>query len=385
MKIRTVTTFANLSYPAKPEELERVAAFNKQAKLLLEQRGLEVQETRIATSFFEGARLNLSSEDVIAWVVNIQSICTNCGIDFVSLGTIRPGAKASTYRLISDIICQTETVSLSVSVSMPDGGLVGPAVREAATAIKEISEQTERGTGNFRFGVLANCPAFVPFFPSAYHDGGLLRFSIGFESGSDLYEIAHKLPSGEAAVDLLHEEFESAFKTAEETCEELSKSEGMEYCGADLSLNPGILESESVCLAIEKLAGGSFGCPGTLRVAAMLTEVLRSMRVVKCGYSGIFLPVLEDYGLVRRANEGMITLPILLAVSSVCGAGLDAIPLPGDIPVEKIEAILLDVAALSRRAGKPLSARLLPAPGKGAGEITDFRIPFLIDCATLPL
>ena len=44
-----------------------------------------------------------------------------------------------------------------------------------------------------------------------------------------------------------------------------------------------------------------------------------------------------------------------------------------------IEAILLDVATLAIRLDKPLSARLLPVPGKTAGEMTDFGSPYLID------
>ena len=383
MKIRTITTFSNLSYPAKPEELENIASFNKGAKQLLEDRGFEVQETRIATNFFEGARLNLSYEDVLPWVINIQSICDSCGIDFISLGAIKPGLKASVYELIPEIISETETVSLCVSLTLPGRGLVVHAVKEAASAIKRISERTERGAGNFRFGAVANCLPSVPFFPSGYHDGSHPHFSVGFESGGSVYEVAHEAPNAEAAVALLLGEMEFELEKVETACIELSKSERIDFTGADISLNPGILETESVCLAVEKLAGGRLGCSGTLRVVAMLVDALGKAEISRCGYSGIFLPVLEDYGLAMRANEGKMSLALLLAISAVCGAGLDAIPLPGDISVKKLEAILFDVAALSSRAGKPLSARLLPAPGKEVGEKTEFGIPFLIDCATI--
>lgn len=383
MKIRTITTFSNLSYPARPEELENIASFNRRAKQLLEDRGFEVQETRIATNFFEGARLNLSYEDVLPWVVNIQSVCDSCGIDFISLGTIRPDVKPSVYELIPEIVSETETVSLCVSLTLPGRGLVVRAVKEAASAIRQISERTEHGAGNFRFGAVANCPPSIPFFPSGYHDGGHSHFSVGFESGGKVYAVAHEAPNAEAAVALLLGEMEFELEKVETACEELSKSERIDFTGADISLNPGVLETESICLALEKLAGGRLGCSGTLRVVAMLVDALGKVEINRCGYSGIFLPVLEDYGLAERANEGKMSLALLLAISAVCGAGLDAIPLPGDISLEKLEAILFDVVALSSRAGKPLSARLLPAPGKGVGEKTEFGIPFLIDCATI--
>ncbi|MFQ5907127.1 MAG: DUF711 family protein [bacterium] len=384
MKVRTITAFSNLSYPANPEELEKIAVFNRKAKRILEERGFEVQETRIATNFFEGARLNLSYEDVLAWVVNVQSICDSCGIDFLSLGTIKPGVKASAYKLIPEIISQTETVSLSTSITLPDRSAATLAVRETAEAIRLISAGTDRGTGNFRFGAIANCPALVPFFPSGYHDSGPLHFSVGFETGNKLFEIAHEAPNEDAAMVVLLEELKSQCGRIEEVCGELSKQEGIDYAGADISLTPGLLETESVCLSVEKLAGGSLGCPGTLKVVAMLVETLRKVEVKKCGYSGIFLPVLEDHGLAERANEGTLTLPLLLAISAVCGAGLDAVPLPGDVSESRLGAILFDVAGLSGRTGKPLSARLLPAPGKTGGEKTEFGLPFFIDCATIP-
>jgi hypothetical protein len=48
------------------------------------------------------------------------------------------------------------------------------------------------------------------------------------------------------------------------------------------------------------------------------------------------------------------------------------VPLPGEISEEQIARILGDVAWLAYRWNKPLAARLLPAPGKRAGEQTDF-------------
>ena len=71
------------------------------------------------------------------------------------------------------------------------------------------------------------------------------------------------------------------------------------------------------------------------------------------------LPVMEDSTLARRAAEGRLTLDQLLLYSSVCGTGLDVVPLPGDTPQETLEAIVRDMAALSIKWHKPLSARLL--------------------------
>jgi hypothetical protein len=52
------------------------------------------------------------------------------------------------------------------------------------------------------------------------------------------------------------------------------------------------------------------------------------------------------------------------------------VPLPGDITPEELAPILLDVAALALRLNKPLTARLLPMPGKQAGDEITFSFPF---------
>jgi len=95
------------------------------------------------------------------------------------------------------------------------------------------------------------------------------------------------------------------------------------------------------------------------------------------------LPVLEDPVLAARALENRYDLNDLLLYSSVCGTGLDVVPLPGDCTVETLTGIIGDVAAMASKLGKPLAARLLPIPGKKAGEIATFDNPHLTDSAII--
>src|SRR6266487_2564444 len=100
--------------------------------------------------------------------------------------------------------------------------------------------------------------------------------------------------------------------------------------------------------------------------------VVRSIPVKRVGYSGLMLPPLEDSVLAQGWSEGAYRIDALLAYSAVCGTGLDAIPLPGDVSQQQLERIIGDVASLAVKWHKPLTARLIPAPGKKAGERTDF-------------
>jgi uncharacterized protein (UPF0210 family) len=83
--------------------------------------------------------------------------------------------------------------------------------------------------------------------------------------------------------------------------------------------------------------------------------------------------------LARSWADGRLGIHQLLAYSAVCGTGLDAVPLPGDVTEDEVAALYLDVATLAVRLGKPLSARLMPIPGKRRGELTNFSSPHLVN------
>ena len=153
----------------------------------------------------------------------------------------------------------------------------------------------------------------------------------------------------------------------------------MRYNGIDVSICTSVKPDESIAYAFEKLNLGKFGESGTLAIAKMITDSLKQLDIKKCGYSGLMLPVLEDYGLAKRNIEGAFNISDLLLFSSICGTGLDTIPLPGIVSEEKLYALLLDIASLSIKLDKPLSARLMPIPGKKAGEITDYKFDYFVN------
>ena len=127
------------------------------------------------------------------------------------------------------------------------------------------------------------------------------------------------------------------------------------------------------------------GLHGSLAAAAILTECIERARYRRTGFSGLMLPVLEDSVLAQRAAEGSLTIKDLLLYSAVCGTGLDTVPLPGDTTAEQISAVLLDLSALALRLDKALTARLMPIPGKKAGEPTDFAFSYFANSRVMAL
>ncbi len=125
------------------------------------------------------------------------------------------------------------------------------------------------------------------------------------------------------------------------------------------------------------------GLSGSLAAAAFLTDTLDRASFTRTGFNGLMLPLLEDSTLAQRGAEGVLSVTDLLLYSTVCGTGLDTLPLPGDTSVEQLEAILLDIAALALRLNKPLTARLMPIPGKKAGEPTGFNFEYFANSKIL--
>ena len=71
--------------------------------------------------------------------------------------------------------------------------------------------------------------------------------------------------------------------------------------------------------------------------------------------------------------------------SAMCGAGIDTIPLPGDTTADQVYPLLLDVAAVALRLNKPLIARLMPVPGKAAGDPVEYDFEFFAKSRVLAL
>ena len=142
---------------------------------------------------------------------------------------------------------------------------------------------------------------------------------------------------------------------------------------------PAPLGDASIGAAMESYTGAKFGSSGTLTAALVITTAVKAVPVKQIGYSGLMVPVLEDKHLAERWAEGTYNTDDLLAYSSVCGTGLDTIPLPGDVSEEQIARILGDVASLAWKWHKPLSARLLPVKGLKAGDKTQFNDEFLFN------
>lgn len=372
MKIRTITLGFNGSSPIDPEALMQYLEILEQARSVFEQAGYGVQTIRFATqpwgSYIDG------DKDLSHMVTHFDEFCSDSDVEYINIGTtLNPDKIPDLFKvnnqsqhLFSSALCASNDV------------INYKACLESAKLIKQLTPLENEGFANLRFAAIFNLAPNCPFFPAAYHDGKC-GLGIGTEN-SDLVYTCFEKTNGitTAEIDLkncLNKEFIELEKIAEKFC----KEHKIRYYGIDPSICTSIQPKESIAFAFEHLGLGKFGDPGTLAIAKIVTSAIRSLKIKTCGYKGLMLPLLEDYGLAQRNTEGQFGVYDLLAYSSVCGTGLDTIPLPGDVTTEKLNALLIDIASLSCKLHKPLSARLMPIPEKHAGDMTDFDFPYFVN------
>jgi uncharacterized protein len=221
------------------------------------------------------------------------------------------------------------------------------------------------------------------FFPAAYHSGAGQQFAIGLESANTVaaaFQGANDFADARRRlIDLLYPQ---AFDV-ENISVQIAGDQGWNYLGQDLSPAPSV--DASIGAAIELLSKQPFGASGTLTAVGAITSALKEIGARRVGYSGLMLPVLEDPTLAERWNAGLFSVDALMSYSAVCGTGLDTVPLAGDTGVDTLARMIGDVATLSVKWNKPLSARLLPVAGKRAGDHTEFTDPRLINGIIQPL
>ncbi|MCT7979244.1 DUF711 family protein [Laspinema olomoucense] len=375
MKIRTITTGISLASSTDSAPIQQAAQFNAQAQQELETQGYEVQTTRISTQSFEQYLPGYTLFEILDNLQRLEEICQTLNLDFFNIGYAKSPEIIS---VIPAILKRTEKIFCSSTIGNVQDGINFESLQASAQTIHRISTETIKGFGNFRFCAGANCPPGIPFFPASYHEGKA-SFSIGLECADLLTEAFSKSRTLLEAETNLTEIYAKHLIKLEGTAAKLAQEFQISYQGIDASLAPSLDKTNSIAYAYEQLELGQFGHSGTLAISALITRVIKKIPVKLCGYSGLMLPVCEDVGLAKRASDGNYNLTDLLLYSSVCGCGLDTVPLPGNISIEQIEAILLDVASLAIKLDKPLSARLFPIPGKQAGEMTEFNSPYLVD------
>ncbi|HNE04146.1 MAG TPA: DUF711 family protein [Anaerolineales bacterium] len=379
MKIRSITYFCNPGYPLKENILREAGDFLSKAKSAYETAGYEVQTVRVATVSFAKLLGEKHIDGLPKYAEQFTQVMKQNGVVYAALGPALPELPRS-YQVIPDAIKASEGVFFSGV--MADAQTIHMAqVKACAEIIVKSAPLDPNGFANLHFTALANVGANAPFFPGAYHTSDQPAFGIAVECADmavDAFANAQSIEEG-------RQWLVSEMTKHGQAITNIANGLQIEFKGIDFSLAPFPDDAHSLGKAVENMGVPKIGLHGSLAAAAILTDAIERADFPHIGFNGFMQPILEDSILAKRAAEGALTVKDALLYSAVCGTGLDTVPLAGDVTADELTPLLLDLCALALRLNKPLTARLMPVPGKKAGDATTFDFAFFANGRVMAL
>ena len=395
-RVRAVTAFVSLTPDAAgwqsaladaKRQCDRLAAAFAAADYT-------VQSVRIVANPF-GEYLDTSSpasaKQGLARIRDILSSLNQNGLRIrFAVGEARTAAEIALLpELIRDF---GDLANACVNVAADANGIPDHAqIARCTAAVQEIARITPRGEGNFNFTVNFNCAPLIPYFPAGYHRNAHGSIVVGLETPDLLAAALRALDNRPAeqsaflqtACQAMHHALQYHADAVQAVIAATPLDAGWHYAGMDTSAAPS-KNCTSMAEIYRLLRVPHFGASGSIEASVLLTRVFKTLdNVCAVGFSGLMLAVTEDSGLAAASRVPTFDLRALLTYSSVCGIGLDTVPVPGDTPAAKINAVMADTAALAFRLNKPLTVRLFPVPGLKAGNSTRFESDDLCNCAVL--
>lgn len=266
----------------------------------------------------------------------------------------------------------------SLPVASTERGINFSALKSGAKIIKELSKPDP--FNNLQFCVSSNIDpsSNTPFFPASYHFADNPKFSLALEMADEVVNVFDTVNDFMEAKEKLTKRFNDIYDVLTNISESVGKKYGLEFGGLDFSPAPYPAPEKSIGAAIEKLGFEYFGSYGNLLGISLIKSCIPKHREKVIGFSGFMQPVLEDYVIGQRLSENKFNLDTLFLFSTICGTGLDCVPLPGDVSIKELFYILLDLCTISISLNKPLTARLLPMPGKKVGDDIEFDFEYFV-------
>jgi len=398
-KIRTITTFISLDSNKESwdDKIKKASAFCLNLAEEFKTKDYTVQSIRVVTNPF-GEYLNTDNLDNaradLSYLNTLLAASNNSGMRIrFAIGEAKTREE---IELLPELIKEFgDLCNVCVNVGLDEFGVLdNQLIQHSVKAVQRISSITPRGEGNFNFTVNFNCEPLIPYFPASYHRKELgNRFVIGLETPDLLVNVLNEYNQSIEKQNH-NEQFKGYYKVMNSALQHhitninniiqnSSCDKSYVFSGFDSSAAPS-KDCASMVDVYELMGVEYFGASGTVEASSLLTKVFKSVKDVELvGFSGLMLALTEDTGLAKGSINSHFDIRSLLTYSSVCGIGLDTVPIPGDTPSEKISALMRDTGTMAFRLNKPLTVRLFPVPGLNAGELTSFESGDLCNCAVL--
>lgn len=356
--------------------------------------GIPVVNKRISVTPIAFVGAGFDRHGFVELAKSLDRAATAVGVDILGgfSAQVEKGMTATDREYIASIpeaLAQTEKICASINIATSQKGINMDALAMIGRTIKDLAEKTrdQGGFGAAKFVVFCNQPGDNPFMAGAIHGleeaDAVLNVGVsgpGVIARSLERLIDHHQGKEPLRLDEIAEEIkQTTFRVTR--CGELigrqvSKALGIEFGVVDLSLAPTPTIGDSVGEIFKILGVDAIGAPGSTAILAMLNDAVKKGGIFASktvgGLSGAFIPVMEDALLAEAVGEGALCLEKLESMTCVCSVGLDMVAIPGSVDADTISAIIADEMALGMINHKTTAARLIPVPGKEAGEYVSF-------------
>ncbi|MDR2194738.1 MAG: PFL family protein [Treponema sp.] len=325
--------------------------------------------------------------DYTPYATILDETAAELGVDFIGgfSALVQKGCSTGDKRLIAsipDALAATERICSSVNVASSKNGINMDAVRLMGETVKKAAEKTadKDGRACTKLVTFCNAPEDNPFMAGAFHGVGegeaVLNVGVSGPGVIKAAIEAYKDACFDELADIIKKTAFKITRMGQLVGMEAAKRLGVPFGILDLSLAPTPAVGDSVARILEEMGLEAAGAHGTTAALALLTDMVKKGGVMASthvgGFSGAFIPVSEDEGMAAAVLSGSICLDKLEAMTSVCSVGLDMIALPGDTPASAIAAIIADEMAIGMVNAKTTAVRVIPVPGKKAGDWAEF-------------
>lgn len=402
LDLRTVTLGINL-FDCASDDLERFTD-NVRTKITTlaadlvrtcdqvgEKYGVPVVNKRISVSPIAVAAAPFSAEEMVEVARTLDAAAESAGVDFIGgfSALVEKGIANGDRALIEAIpaaLTETQRVCASVNVASTRAGINMDAVLLMGQTIKEAAALTadRDGLACAKLCVFANIPQDVPFMAGAYLGVGEPDsvINVGVSGPGVVRNAIDRAIRTNPDMDLgriselIKRTAYKVTRVGELIGREVADRLGIRFGVVDLSLAPTPNVGDSVGEIFQSLGLKCIGVPGTTAALALLNDAVKKGGAFASshvgGLSGAFVPVSEDLNISEAAEAGFLSIEKLEAITSVCSVGLDMVAIPGDTSAETLAGIIADEMAIGVINKKTTATRIIPVPGKSAGDRAHF-------------
>lgn len=354
-----------------------------------ERYGVPVVNKRLAVSPIADVVAGVDRDGFVRVAKALDQAARSVGVDFVGgfSAQMEKGASRADMVLLEalpEALLQTEKVCASLNVASTKAGINMDVVARLGTTIREMAEGSANrdGFACTKFVVFANQPQDNPFMAGAVHGHGESEavINVGVSGPGVVARALERVIQREGREslgldDLAEEIKQTSFRVTrcgELIGREVARRMGIDFGVVDLSLAPTPKVGDSIGEILRILGVDAIGAPGSTACVALLNDAVKkggafASRTVG-GLSGAFIPVCEDAELAAAAGSGELSIEKLEAMTCVCSVGLDMVAVPGDTPAETLSALIADEMAIGVVNRKTTAVRIIPVPGKKAGD-----------------